>query len=268
MSQCPFCQHQTQFVSPAYHSCPDCDILISSVAAATYDAGYYYMHRSSSSFTSTRAKLLFDRFQPYLSGQRRGLDFGCNDGAFVRVANAHQCRFAGVDINSFALRLAKKNSDGDFFLPHEVPSTYPLMTAFDVIEHFDELDMFFETIGRYLQPRGYLLLTTPNKNSKWHRLFNEGWHGCAIPQYHRYIFSQSFLRWQFERHRYDVETIFTVPPIETRGWKYLVASGYRLKATKGKKLFALPGSLIKFFYGKFFLSGEEDTLCVVARRRN
>jgi ADP-heptose:LPS heptosyltransferase len=160
--------------------------------------------------------------------------------------------------------VARRFDDGEFYHPAEVFQNFGSVTAFDVIEHFDSPSAFFESADRFVRPGGRLILTTPNKNSKWRRIYGEGWHGYGIPQYHRLILSERFLRDQLVLHGYIAERIVTVPPIESLRWRLLLASGYRLRVGRIRKIGALPRAAVKLLSGKC-LGGEEDTIYAVAR---
>ncbi len=185
----------------------------------------------------------------------------------MEVATRNGTRCEGTDVNERAVALAKAAGCGLFWLPKDIEGRkFECVTAFDVIEHFETVEQFFECMDGYLEDNGRLIITTPNKNSKWRRLYGDGWHGFGIPQYHRLIISEHWLRRELELHGFEVEELYSSAPIEMRSWRLLVASGYRLKNSLGTKIAALPTAVIKFIVGKTMISGEEDTLCVVARK--
>lgn len=264
---CPFCRATVERFDGSYAECHECDVLISHVPAAPYDESYYYAQLNARTRKSIRrAELLWGYFRHYIAG-RDCLDFGCNDGAFVAQARRNGVNCEGTDVNDQALALAKAEGDGIFRRPQELAGRhFGCVTAFDVIEHFDSLEEFFSLVSTRLASGGRLLITTPNKNSKWYGIFGLSWHGLGIPQYHRFVLSQQLLRRQLHAHGFEVEALFTTPPVEARGWKLLVASGYRLRKNKLVKACTLPMAIVKFVTGKTLISGEDDTLCVVARR--
>jgi SAM-dependent methyltransferase len=239
---------------------------MSLVSAAAYDSNYYYFKSNARSRESIqRAQILLNYFGRHLVG-RECLDFGSNDGSFVAKAASQGIKCEGVEINRAALKIARSHRDGVFWRPDELADRkFDCVTAFDVIEHFDELQEFFNTIARSLRKSGLLIITTPNKNSKWHRIFGDGWHGLGIPQYHRLVLSKQFLRSQLRKYGYEVEEMFTCAPIGAKSWKLLVASGYRLESGLLAKVGSLPNALGKFTFGKVAARGEDDTICVVAR---
>ncbi len=264
---CSVCGGSLRDHSVAYSECTQCDFLVSKAQAAPYDETYYYT-RCREKDRRKRAELLMATFLEHLAGGK-GLDFGCNDGAFVRLANRAGLDFVGADLNRSVVDRLKREEDGGrgrFFYPGELRERYDCLTAFDVVEHFDEPGEFLHQADALLKPGGVLLLTTPNRHSKWERLFGQGWHGYGIPEYHRCIFSSESLRKLLTMSGFSVDRCFTTPPLNRRGWRLLVGSGYRLKTTRARKLVALPLSLGRFLQGKVAQEGEEDTVCIAARK--
>jgi SAM-dependent methyltransferase len=264
--KCRFCNGSVGRVEGAYAECSDCSVLISTVDPSPYDGTYYYAQRNKrSSGSLVRAAKLYSYFKDYLLGDC--LDFGCNDGSFVAFASLKGVNCAGVDINEDALDVARAAGGGTFLKLEDLRGLYfNVVTAFDVIEHFDEPSQFFKLVSGCLTCNGRVILTTPNKNSKWCKMFGSGWHGYGIPQYHRLIISERFLRCQLHCYGFEAEKVFSVRPVGRFAWKLLVASGYRLRTSLVSKLAALPMSLAKLVGGQLFVGGEEDTLCIIARR--
>lgn len=262
---CKFCGGSTMSACGAYVECSRCSVLISLEDPAPYDATYYYAQRRARSRDNVaRAAKLYWYFKTYISDDC--LDVGCNDGSFVAIANGNGANCEGVEVNEDALATARAAGGGKFWKPEEVRGRrFSVITAFDVIEHFDDLAQFFEAVSGWLVRGGRLIITTPNKNSKWRRIFGPGWHGHGIPQYHRLVMSERFLRSQLNRAEFEVEKVFTTRPIGLHAWRLLVASGYRLRSGVAAKAAALPLALMKFAAGKMLVAGEEDTLCVIAR---
>jgi len=213
MSRCLFCGCQTTSLTGAYEQCGKCDIWISKVPASDYDDTYYYAKDFRTTDSLHRAGLLFDYFKQETFG-KKCLDFGCGDGSFVVTAKRNGTSIVGVDINKSVLAAASKSGEEDFYHSDELKSKFSCITSFDVIEHLDNLEDYFRDVNQWLEPNGTLIITTPNKNSKWYRIFKEGWHGLGIPQYHRYVFSLSFLRQELTRYGYSLEKSFSVPPIK------------------------------------------------------
>lgn len=260
-----WCSHPRCRVIESYEWCPKCEIFVSKLPASPYDSSYYYARRFRRSPASlARAELLWHLFADSLAGQSL-LDFGCNDGAFVSLAAGKVTRAVGVDINTEILEFARQQGGGEFLQPENVTDRFDAVVAFDVIEHFDSPADFFNSVERFVKKNGRLIITTPNANSKWRKIYGEGWHGFGIPRYHRVLLSRRRLAELLQNANYRLEKMFTTAPIEKPSWRLLIASGYRCDKRKMIKIARLPSSIAKFAVGKI-MGGEEDTLCLVAQR--
>jgi 2-polyprenyl-3-methyl-5-hydroxy-6-metoxy-1,4-benzoquinol methylase len=262
---CPLCNSDLVILNSQYNVCHHCELCTSRLPAAGYDGNYYFTSEFRSSDAVARATSLLDLFRQHLSGNKC-LDLGCGDGSFVVAAARYGVDCVGVDINASTIAKAKAAGGGRFFCVHELDETFSCVTAFDTIEHFEAPDDFFAAADRYLSPGGHLIVTTPNFGSRWIRIFGNGWHGFGIPQYHRSIFSTRSMSIVLQKHRYRVVTMFSVPPIGKGGWRFLLSSGYRLQSGYLRKLTAFPLATVRFILGSLVASGEDDTLCVVARK--
>jgi SAM-dependent methyltransferase len=263
---CVVCGERAVASYGGYHECVACDVLISTRPAGQYDENYYYAKRNASSPRSLeRAALLWKLVGKDLLG-RKCLDFGCNDGAFVRVANRMGADCWGVDINASMVKLADMVGGGKFLLPELVDEAFEVVTAFDVLEHFERPLEFFSAVDRFIMPNGRVIVSTPNTRSKWRAIYGPGWHGYGIPQYHRFLVSLSALRVIMSGAGYAIEYADTVAPIEGRKWRLLIASGYRLHSGSFSKAARLPRAIVKYLLGRR-ASGEEDTLIAIGRKR-
>jgi len=265
MNKCKFCDSKLSVFSESYLRCEHCDILISNISESSYDEKYYYVEDYRSEDLRYRAKQLFKCFKPYLKNMKC-LDFGCNDGSFVLFSRKNGIECFGTDINKFVMEKNKSDLPDVFFYPNEITSKFSCITAFDVIEHFDNINDIFYEIERYLDNNGILIMTTPNLQSKWIKIYKNGWHGYGIPEYHRYIFSNKFLNSILISKGYEIVNAFTTAPINKNGHMLLIKSGYRLRKKKSEKLLHAPISIMKYFIGKFKY-GQDDTICIVAKNK-
>ena len=114
--------------------------------------------------------------------------------------------------------------------------------------------------------RSLIIITTPNLDSKWIKIFGNSWHGFGIPQYHRYIFGEDILKNIFQAHGYTCQNVFSILPPPPGTLKLLLGSGYRFKKNKLNKLLALPHVTLKILNGLTMPNEPDDTLCIVARK--
>lgn len=262
--RCRFCGRSCSKAGQHYLECARCGVLISDAPPGDYDEAYYYSRRMRGRLAKRRAKRLISLFWPWLH-PGKCLDFGCNDGSFVEALNRRGGDCDGVEINESMVAAAREQGER-VFRPDELKGNYKILTAFDVLEHFDDPAGFFSRAQGRIERDGLLIITTPNAGSKWRKIFGESWHGFGIPQYHRLIFGRAFLEKALLDNGYEPVRLFSRPPIGPGGWRLLLASGYRLQSGYGKKALALPGAALKLAAGKTIVGGEEDTLCAVARK--
>jgi len=94
------------------------------------------------------------------------LDAGCAYGSFLALASSHfSC--TGIDISQYALDIARKRLPKNTMLSNqmveemELPQRFEVITAFDVLEHVNDLEQALGRIKRHLKPKGLLVLVVP-----------------------------------------------------------------------------------------------------------
>jgi SAM-dependent methyltransferase len=96
--------------------------------------------------------------------QPRILDVGCAFGRMLRDLPETSFR-CGVDSSEYALEVARSEVPTATFVRCELPprqlGTFDLITAFDVIEHIEDLEQMLERIDDMLAPGGTFLFVVP-----------------------------------------------------------------------------------------------------------
>ncbi|NPV86388.1 MAG: class I SAM-dependent methyltransferase [Anaerolineae bacterium] len=122
-------------------------------------------------------------------GAREGnvLEVGCGMGDLLAWF-PHAYRTYGVDVNLWALLLARKNvpqaqflrllaEDLDIF-----PESYfQIVIAKHIVEHLHDPFAVIGKVSRLLKPGGLLLMATPNLDSPMRRLKKQNWIGYRDP---------------------------------------------------------------------------------------
>ncbi len=96
------------------------------------------------------------------------LDVGCSFGFFVKVASNRGFAAAGIDVSEFAIENAKRlHPDLKFFLMDIQKKTgfddgeFDVITAFELLEHLENLSFALNEIKRILSGEGMLLVSVP-----------------------------------------------------------------------------------------------------------
>lgn len=105
----------------------------------------------------------------------RILDLACGAGRLLFFFSERGYKdLTGVDISPDQVALARQvtpNVKQESVLDHleNNPDSYALITGYDIVEHFhkDEVLRFLDGCFGALQPRGRLVLQTPNADSPW-----------------------------------------------------------------------------------------------------
>jgi SAM-dependent methyltransferase len=107
------------------------------------------------------------------------LDVGCANGAHTLKAAARVTRVVGMDYDVGQLRVAAESARArglgnlrvfawDLARPFPFPDTaFDAALFLDVIEHLDERQAVLGEIRRVLKPGGRLLVSGPNRESRW-----------------------------------------------------------------------------------------------------
>jgi len=262
---CPLCNSDLRILNENYRQCSECHLAVSKHPALEYDDSYYYGIDTRDKRLIARAKILFKNTEKFIRRGNNVLDFGCNVGLFVDLCNRKLIKTDGLDISKRNIRICREyySNRGQFFLPDEIKSKYDCVTAFDVIEHFEDLNDFMRKTVNCLSSDGLLVITTPNINSAWIDLFGFGWHGFGIPQYHRYILSMKALESLAELHQMKIHFIKQVGILEPNAWIYIFGSEYRLCKNRFFKFLKIPKAILSYIY--LYASNQfyTDTLLAV-----
>lgn len=114
------------------------------------------------------------------------LDVGCGVGSILLFLSEYSKQLVGLDVSERAIDIAKRASMATKshnvlfkvgYLP-ELPSTFDLVIATEVIEHVPDDQMFLQKIFNALNNNGLLLLSTPLSencfvNTKLYRNFDK-----------------------------------------------------------------------------------------------
>ena len=131
----------------------------------------------------------------------RLLNVGCYEGQLLdRLKSLTKWQTAGTENNPRAAGIAVGKGHRVWqCTPEDAPMTIPIGDAFDVIflsdalEHFADPVMVLRRLRQLLVPGGWLVLNTPNLDSKLLDLFGPTWSHWQAP-YHRVLLGRRGVR--------------------------------------------------------------------------
>lgn len=154
-----------------------------------------------------------------LSVGARLLDVGCGTGEFLRAAIEAGWEGMGIDVSEAASEFARSNYGievitGDLREIGLPPSSFDVVTLWEVLEHMSSPTRCLAEINRILVADGVLAISVPNAESFQARMQREEFVQWK-PSYHIYHFSPETLRKLLEKTGFQVIQIETPFPIVT-----------------------------------------------------
>jgi len=131
---------------------------------------------------------------------RKVLDVGCGSGRLVKFLNDHKFDAVGCDIETEALKLARKINPSKIIskasadkLPFR-NNSFDLITSISVIEHLTKKrgGKFLSESFRLLKKGGFVFIITPNYHSPMRMLLGQKWFGYCDPT-HKYFYTPKSL---------------------------------------------------------------------------
>lgn len=150
------------------------------------------------------------RVEPHVSpGERRLLDIGCGTGQFLMVARDCNWQCHGLEIGTASATYATNElgldvQQGSLYDTVLDSETYSLISIIEVIEHLENPVQALQVIHNALMTDGLLLLTTPNFNCLFRRLFGPGWWVVNCEDEHIMMFDLESLTGILEENGFDV----------------------------------------------------------------
>lgn len=143
----------------------------------------------------------------------RLLDVGASTGVFLNEMRHYGAwTLAGVELNEQAARYARNTFQLEMFVGQIEnapwsPSSFDVVTLWDVLEHLPEPASALKKIRDLLTPDGYLIMSVPNGDSVDAKLFGRYWIGLDAPR-HMSVFNLASLKRLLRTAGYSLETAY------------------------------------------------------------
>lgn len=178
----------------------------------------------------------------------RLLDVGCATGKFMELARDAGWEVEGVDVSQYAAEVGRgkglRIASGTLETVDLPPSTYDVITAFDVLEHVEGVRSFLERCKTLLKAGGVLLVLSPDAGSYRTRMMKDKWIGFTTSLEHVHYFDMAFLRRALEETYGDPH--LTIACFERGNYDYLL--GVARKLTKAVENPVTPTERLKVLF--------------------
>lgn len=159
-------------------------------------------------------QLYYSRFLDCLgrnvrSSGRRLLDLGCSTGAFLSVARDAGWAVSGIEIGAASAGYAREVlgldvQRGSMFDLDSPSASWDAIALIEVIEHLEHPRRALDRALSLLKPGGALLVTTPNFDSLYRRLFGNRWWVVNCEDEHIVLFNLESLAGMLEDAGFEV----------------------------------------------------------------
>ncbi len=126
------------------------------------------------------------------------LDIGCSSGGFLSTMRGPNWKLYGIEMEQSTAEHAMVKTGADVFIGDAgdapfLPSSFDVITCFDVLEHLYSPSELLKKVLQWLKPGGIFYAMMPNIDSWEARLFGTYWYGLELPR-HLYHFSPDSVR--------------------------------------------------------------------------
>jgi 2-polyprenyl-3-methyl-5-hydroxy-6-metoxy-1,4-benzoquinol methylase len=130
-------------------------------------------------FEETRTKDVRDILSQYFIQGKQLLDIGCAAGALLDYAKTKGCKTFGLEYSVSANEILKKKGHVAFSSFEAIDRKFDVITAFDLVEHLYDFQIFIDQCKQLLNPGGVMIFMTGNNSSDVaRRKKNKWWYVC------------------------------------------------------------------------------------------
>lgn len=142
------------------------------------------------------------------------LDYGAGTGYFARAMAKEGWEVTAIEKSPQARELSLKEFKFEM-LPEEYLSKignkeFDVVTLWHVMEHIQELDMFWDELYRIIDDTGIAVIALPNCKSYDAMKYKENWAAYDVPRHLWHFTPNTIMRWG-EKHGFILERQITMP---------------------------------------------------------
>ncbi len=173
---------------------------------------FYYEITNQKNFFELMKKTLQDidfsgKFSKQFPAEKTFLDIGCATGLLLNYVREHGWNVKGIELDKYSADYAKKNFNLDIINKSldeakVKDNFFDVIHASHLIEHLPSPMAGLKKMHKMLKKGGYILLTTPRKDSFQQYLFKKNWR--SYHRDHLFIFSKKTLCQMVEKANFKI----------------------------------------------------------------
>jgi 2-polyprenyl-3-methyl-5-hydroxy-6-metoxy-1,4-benzoquinol methylase len=184
-----------------YKECEYCHVWLldpfpsQSVLNQIYDKKYnLYEETSASLITKVLESISENRItsvNKYIKQNNKILDIGCGNGSFMEQIKNNQVDVYGTEWSEYASKIAREKLQNDHIFKGDIANIpwnhkFDIITAWHVLEHNREPNVFINDLKSKLSSEGYFILEVPNADSEVLKMTKENYAWLSIPEHVTY----------------------------------------------------------------------------------
>lgn len=159
------------------------NVISENQAIALYSEGASADRWSQMPFEVDKPKSQIKCLTKYFKRNTKVLDIGCNSGLLLDFAKSLGCDTAGVEYSEKSRKLLENKGHKAFKSINDTKEKYDVITAFDLIEHIYQPNIFMEQCKNRLRDNGFFILLTGNISSASSNLCGSDWWYIKYPEH-------------------------------------------------------------------------------------
>lgn len=218
-------------------------------------SAYYYSRKNlfANIFLYPLKPLLYTY---YIDPGKTLLEIGCGNGLSLEVYQNYGLQTRGLEPNGPKLSKKEKTlgiSRNTIKKASYYKNSFDYIVLREVLEHIPNQKQVLSKCREWLKPSGKLIVTVPNTNGLWRRIFKQNWCGYDVPR-HLYNYNPKNISFLLKKSGYRIERIkvYDLPYMLYDSLKFYLVEKRGKKqnnvvTSSLSKLLFMPASLIASF---------------------
>lgn len=148
-----------------------------------YSQGLSSKRWSQVPFVQDKSKEVIKLLREIFHKNNKVLDIGCNTGELLDFAKSNGCKTYGVEPSESSRKISEEKKHICFSSILDINETFDVITAFDLVEHLNDVPFFLDFCRSKLTKNGSLIIQTGDISSLSARLTESKWWYLQYPEH-------------------------------------------------------------------------------------